>query len=82
MVGCRKMAIRLFILCLVSGCSNRSDTWVGDQVVIRVDNRQLTLAEFNEYFEATAMSCDDEQTQDTATIRETRLRFLLSLIHI
>ena len=80
MIGCRKIAIALVIPCLISGCSNRSDRSAGNQVVIRVDDRKLTLAEFNEYFEAAAMSCDDEQTQDRVSMRETRLHFLLQLI--
>ena len=80
MIGCRKIAIGLVILSVISGCSNRSDTSAGNQVVIRVDDRVLTLAEFNEYFEPTAMSCEDEETQDGVTMRETRLRFLLQLV--
>ena len=74
------MAIALVVLCLISGCSDTGDMSLGNQVVIRVDDRELTLAQFNEYFEATAMSCDDEQTQDRVTMRETRLRFLLQLV--
>ena len=80
MEGCEKIAIALVILCLISGCSNTGDTSRGNQVVIRVDDRELTLAEFNEFFEATAMSSEDEQTQDSVTMRETRLRFLLQLV--
>jgi len=80
MINCEKIAIGLVILCLIAGCSNKSDTSAEDQVVIRVDNRVLTLAEFNEYFEPIRMSCDKEQAQNGVTMREARLGFLLQLV--
>ena len=75
-----KIAIGLVILYLISGCSNKSDTSAQDQVVVRVDDSVLTLAEFNEYFEPIKMSCEDRQTEDSVTIRQARLRFLLQLV--
>jgi parvulin-like peptidyl-prolyl isomerase len=80
MIKCEKIAIGLVILCLISGCSKKSDMSAEDQVVIRVDNRVLTLAEFNEYFEPIRMSCDKEQAQNGVTMREARLGFLLQLV--
>ncbi len=80
MINCEKIAIGLVILCLISGCSNKSDTSVENQVVIRVDDRVLTLAEFNEYFEPIRMSCDKEQAQNSITLREARLGFLMQLV--
>ena len=82
MINYEKIAIGLVILCLISGCSNQSDTLAEDQdqVVIRVDDRVLTLAEFNEYFEPIRMGCDKEQAQNGVTMREARLGFLLQLV--
>ena len=45
-----------------------------------MDDRVLTLAEFNEYFEPTRISGDEEQAQDSATLREARFGFLLQLV--
>jgi len=80
MINHEKIAIGLVILYLISGCSNKSDMSAEDQVVIRVDDRVLTLAEFNEYFEQIRMSCDKEQAQSGVAIREARVRFLLQLV--
>ena len=80
MRSCQKIAIGLVILYLISGCGDKSDTSAQDQVVIRVDDRVLTLAEFNEYFEPTRISGDEEQAQDSATLREARFGFLLQLV--
>jgi parvulin-like peptidyl-prolyl isomerase len=72
--------IGLLALFLASGCSSKSDMPAEDQVVIRVDERVLTLAEFNEYFEPIRMSYDKEHAQDSVALREARLRFLLQLV--
>lgn len=81
MRSCEKIATGVVILFLIlSGCSNKGGTSAEDKAVISVDDRVLTLAEFNEYFETTKISSDEEQSQDSATIREARLRFLLQLV--
>jgi parvulin-like peptidyl-prolyl isomerase len=76
----QKTAIGLLTLLLVSGCSGRTETPAENQVVIRVDDRVLTLAEFNEYFETVNVDIDAENDQDVTAIREARLRFLLQLV--
>lgn len=76
----KKIAIGFLTILLASGCSSKGDRSAQDQVVIRVDNRVLTLAEFNEYFEPISMSCDKEDGQNNDAIREARLRFLLQLV--
>lgn len=80
MSNCQKMAIGLLTLLLVSGCSGKTETSAENQVVIRVDNRVLTLAEFNEYFETVNTDVAGENDQDGTAIREARLRFLLQLV--
>jgi parvulin-like peptidyl-prolyl isomerase len=45
-----------------------------------VDNRVLTLDEFNEYFEAMNVDADTEGDQNDTVIREARLRYLLQLV--
>ena len=80
MRSCEKIAIGLVILYLISGCADKNDTPAQDQVVIRVDDRVLTLAEFNEYFEPTRISRGEEQAQDSAVLREARLSFLLQFV--
>jgi parvulin-like peptidyl-prolyl isomerase len=80
MINYEKIAIGLVILYLISGCSNKSDMSAEDQVVIRVDDRVLTLAEFNEYFEPIRMSGDKEQANNGVSMREARLGFLLQLV--
>jgi len=77
----RKILIEALILfLLVSGCSGKSDTSSENQVVIRVDDRVLTLAEFNEYFEPIGMNRDKEQAKNSIAVRESRLAFLLQLV--
>ncbi len=80
MLKCKKIAIGLILLCLVSGCSSKTETPAENQVVIRVDDRVLTLAEFNEYFEAINLGNDREDDKDSTAIREARLGFLLQLV--
>ncbi|MBW1740054.1 MAG: peptidyl-prolyl cis-trans isomerase [Deltaproteobacteria bacterium] len=80
MINCKKIAIGLIVLYLISGCSDKHDTLAKSQAVIRVDDRVLTLAEFNEYFEPIRMSYNKEQAEDSATVHEARLRFLLQLV--
>ncbi len=72
--------IGVLTLFLASGCSNKSDTSAEDQVVIRVDDRVLTLAKFNEYFEPIRLGYDEEQAENSVFLREARLRFLLQLV--
>lgn len=77
----RKILIEALILfLLVSGCSGKSDTSSENQVVIRVNGRVLTLAEFNDYFEPIGINCDTEQAKDSVAVRESRLVFLLQLV--
>ncbi len=76
----KKILIGVLALFLISGCGDKSDTPAQDQVVIRVDDRVLTLAEFNEYFEPTRISGDEEQAEDSDSLREARLGFLLQLV--
>ena len=81
MRSCEKIATGIVILLLIlSGCSNKNDTSAEEKAVISIDDRVLTLAEFNEYFETTKISSDEAQSQDSATIREARLSFLLQLV--
>jgi parvulin-like peptidyl-prolyl isomerase len=68
------------LLCGVSGCSSKTETPAENQVVIRVDDRVLTLAEFNEYFEAINPGNDREDDKDSTAIREARFGFLLQLV--
>lgn len=77
----RRILIEALILfLLVSGCSNKGDTAAENQVVIGVDDRVLTLAEFNEYFEPIRMCCDETQAENSGAMREARHRFLLQLV--
>jgi peptidyl-prolyl cis-trans isomerase C len=80
MINCEKIAIGFVVLCLISGCSNKNDTSARDQVVIRVDDRVLTLVEFNEYYEPIRIGSDKEQAQDSVTMQEDRVSFLLQLV--
>jgi len=80
MRNCGKIAIGLVILCLISGCSGKGSTSAQDQVVIRVDDCVLTLAEFNEYFEPIRMSCDKEEAKNSVALQDARLSFLLQLV--
>ena len=78
---CEKIATGVFILFIIlSGCSNKGNALDENKAVIRVDDRVLTLAEFNEYFETSKISSDEEQSQNSTTIREARLSFLLQLV--
>ena len=80
MRNCGRIAIGLVILCLISGCSGKSGTSAQDQVVIRVDDRVLTLTEFNEYFESIRMSYDKEEAKNSVSMQDARLSFLLQLV--
>ena len=81
MRSCKKIATGVVILILIlSGCSNKGGPSAEEKAVISVDDRVLTLAEFNEYFETTKISSFEEQSQDSAAIREARLHFLLQLV--
>lgn len=80
MLKCKKIAVGLILLCLVSGCSSKVEPSAEGQVVIGVDNHLLTLAEFNEYFEAMNLGNDSADDRDGAAIRDARLGFLLQLI--
>jgi parvulin-like peptidyl-prolyl isomerase len=80
MLKCKKIAIGFLTLLLVSGCSTKTETSGEDRIAIRVDNRVLTLAQFNEYFEAINTGFDREDDQDGIAIRQARLRFLLQLV--
>ena len=78
---CENIATGVVILFLIlSGCSNKGGTSAEEKAVISIDDRVLTLAEFNEYFETTKISSDEAQSQNSATIREARLSFLLQLV--
>jgi parvulin-like peptidyl-prolyl isomerase len=79
-IDCKKIVIGLIALLVVSGCSGKTETSTENQVVIRVDDRVLTLAEFNEYFETVNVDIDAGNDQDVGAIREARLRFLLQLV--
>jgi parvulin-like peptidyl-prolyl isomerase len=83
-VGLRLIHTSVFggfiLLCLVLGCSDKIETSTQEKIAIRVDNRVLTLDEFNEYFEAVNVDADTEDDQDGTAIREARLRFLLQLV--
>jgi peptidyl-prolyl cis-trans isomerase C len=80
MINCDNIIIGFVILCLISGCSDKSDTSAGDQVVIRVDDRVLTMAEFDRYFESIMTSFDEKQAQNSVAIGEARFRLLLQLV--
>ncbi len=80
MLKCKKIAIGLILLCLVSGCSDKTETSAEEKVAIRVDNCVLTLAEFNEYFETVKTAYGGEDDKDDTAIREVRLGFLLQLL--
>jgi len=80
MTNCKKLAIGFTLLFLISGCSGKSNTSAQDQVVIRVDDRVLTLAEFNEYFESIRMSYDKEEAKNSVSMQDARLSFLLQLV--
>ncbi|UCG79991.1 MAG: SurA N-terminal domain-containing protein, partial [Desulfobacterales bacterium] len=80
MLKCKKIAIGFLTLLLVSGCSTKTETSGEDRIAIRVDNRVLTLAQFNEYFEVINTGFDREDDQDGIAIRQARLRFLLQLV--
>jgi parvulin-like peptidyl-prolyl isomerase len=75
-----KTAILIFVLLLVLGCSDRSETGVKSQTVIRVDHLAMTLTEFNEFFEPLKMSYAKEQNDNDSGLGEARLRFLLQLL--
>ncbi|MBW2170966.1 MAG: peptidylprolyl isomerase [Deltaproteobacteria bacterium] len=80
MIDRKTIAIGLLTLFLGLGCSNQGEGFPRDQVVIRVDNQVLTLAEFNEYFEPISLSSDSEDDQDNNEVREARISFLLQLV--
>ena len=80
MVNCRVVAVGLVFLFMGLGCSNQGETISQNQVVVRVDNQVLTLAEFNEYFEPIGLSSDRENGQDNNAVHEARISFLLQLV--
>ena len=80
MTTCRNIAVGLLILFLVSGCIGRGDSNAENPVVIRVDNRMLTLSQFNEYFGPVSMSWSVHSAKDDETIADARDRLLLQLV--
>ncbi len=80
MLKCKKIAIGFLTLLLVSGCSTETERTGEDRIAIRVEDRVLTLAQFNEYFEVINMGFDREDDKDGIAIRQARLRFLLQLV--
>ena len=80
MIDRKKIVIGFVALFLVSACTNSSETGTGGEVVIQVDNRVLTLTEFNQFFEPLRMSYPNGQGAAAKVVREARLRFLLQLL--
>jgi parvulin-like peptidyl-prolyl isomerase len=80
MVNCRILAAGFIFLFIGLGCSSEAKKPAQDQVVIRVDNQVVTLAEFNEYFEQTSLGYDSEDDRDSNAVREARSSFLLQLV--
>jgi peptidyl-prolyl cis-trans isomerase C/foldase protein PrsA len=80
MIYHKRIAIGVLALFLGFGCSNQAGKSAQDQVVVRVDDQVLTLAEFNAYFESISLSADGEQRQDSGSIRTARMNFLLQLV--
>jgi parvulin-like peptidyl-prolyl isomerase len=76
----KKITLGFIWLCLVSGCSEKTEPPAGETVAIRVDNLVLTLNEFNGFFETFERGFEKEDDQDDTAIRETRLGFLLQLV--
>lgn len=70
----------LTVLCGVWGCSDRRETTAEEQVVIRVDDRVLTLTQFNEFFETINSSYESGGIEGATAVREARLGFLLQLL--
>jgi len=75
----RTITVGLVILSLITGCANKGDTSAEDQVVIRVDDRMLTLGEYNECFAQIRMSYGSDEANDRETMRAARLRLLSQL---
>lgn len=80
MTNCKKILIgSLILFFLVSACSDENES--GEhQAVIEVNGHALTLAEFNEFFEAVRTSYSKGRTNDGAGLREARIQFLLQLL--
>jgi len=76
----RNIVVGLLILSLVSGCVGRGDSNAENRVVIRVDDRMLTLAQFNEYFGPISVSWSVHSAKDDETIAVARNRFLFQLV--
>ena len=80
MRDCSRLTIGIVLLCFVLGCSNRTETSVKNDIVIQVDDRVVTLAEFNEYFDLISMGFESEDAVNKEAIREARLELLLQLL--
>jgi parvulin-like peptidyl-prolyl isomerase len=76
----RNIVVGLGILFLISGCIGRGDSNAENRAVIRVDDRMLTLAQFNEYFGPISTSWSVHNAKDHETIADARNRLLLQLV--
>ena len=75
------IAAAVIALLWLLGCSDTgSDGSDKDKVVIRVDDRVLTLGEFNEYFDQTRMGLGAGDGKNREAVREARLGLLLELV--
>lgn len=81
MKNCRGFVAGLlaFFLIVIVGCTAQGGPSTEENVVIRIDDRAVTLREFNDYFESIEAGHDKED-QDRAAMHEARLQFLLNLV--
>ena len=65
----------LLVLSLVVGCSRKNNR-LDDEVLIRVDDRVVTRADFNQAFEIAKTAFADDQRPTAEDLREAKLRLL------
>jgi hypothetical protein len=69
----------IFLLFLVVGCGE-NDSGLGNEVLIRVEDRVVTVFDFNEAFEISKIGFDSRLNDQSEDLRKAQLRLLNELI--
>ena len=69
----------IFLLFLVLGCGE-NDSGLGKEALIRVEDRVVTVFDFNEAFEISKIAFDSSNSEQSEDLRKAQLRLLNELI--